>query len=46
MIHFFDESFVIAVCFIIFIYLAYRPVKKAIIASLDARINEIIALMA
>ena len=41
MIHFFDESFVIAVCFIIFIYLAYRPVKKAIIASLDARINEI-----
>ena len=41
MIHFFDESFVIAVCYIIFIYLAYRPVKKAIIASLDARINEI-----
>ena len=41
MIHFFDESFVIAVCFIIFIYLAYRPVKKAILASLDARINEI-----
>ena len=41
MIHFFDESFVIAVCFIIFIYLAYRPVKKAIIASLDARIEEI-----
>ncbi|MDA9163365.1 ATP F0F1 synthase subunit B [Rickettsiaceae bacterium] len=41
MIHFLDESFVVAVCFIIFIYLAYRPVKKAIVASLDARINEI-----
>ena len=39
--HFFDASFVIAVCFVIFIYLAYRPVKKAILASLDARINEI-----
>jgi len=41
MMHFFDESFVVAVCFIIFVYLAYRPVKKAIIASLDARIEEI-----
>lgn len=41
MIHFFDESFVVAVCFIIFIYFAYQPVKKAIIASLDARIEEI-----
>ena len=41
MMHFFDESLVIAICFIIFIYLAYRPVKKAIVASLDARINDI-----
>ena len=41
MIHFFDESFVIALCFVFFIYLAYRPVKKAIVASLDARIDEI-----
>ena len=41
MTHFLDESFVVAVCFIIFIYLAYRPVKKAIVTSLDARINEI-----
>ena len=39
--HFFDESFVVAVCFVIFVYLAYRPIKKAIIASLDARIEEI-----
>lgn len=46
MIHFFDESFVVAVCFVIFIYLAYRPVKKAIIASLDARIDEIKAKLA
>lgn len=41
MVHFFDESLVIAICFIIFIYLAYRPIKKAIVASLDARISEI-----
>ncbi|GAB4169064.1 MAG: hypothetical protein Tsb006_7300 [Rickettsiaceae bacterium] len=41
MIHFFDESFVIAVCFIIFIYFAYKPIKKAIVASLDAKIEEI-----
>lgn len=41
MMHFFDESFVVAVCFAIFVYIAYRPVKKAILASLDARIEEI-----
>ena len=41
MMHFFDESFVVAVCFVIFVYLAYRPIKQAIIASLDARIEEI-----
>lgn len=41
MIHFFDESLVVAICFIIFIYFAYRPVKKAIVASLDAKIDEI-----
>ncbi len=41
MIHFLDESFIIAVCFVILIYMAYRPVKKSIIASLDARIDEI-----
>lgn len=41
MTHFFDESFVIAVCFIIFIYLSYRPIKKSILAALDAKIIEI-----
>ena len=41
MIHFFDESIVIALCFVFFIYLVYRPVKKAIVASLDIRIDEI-----
>lgn len=41
MTHFFDESFVIAVCFFVFLYFAYRPIKNAIIASLDARIAEI-----
>lgn len=41
MINFLDESFIVAVCFIIFLYLAYRPIKKAIITSLDARIGDI-----
>lgn len=40
MLHF-DESLVFAICFIIFIYFAYRPIRKAIVTSLDARINEI-----
>lgn len=39
--HLMDESFWIAVSFVIFIYFAYRPVKRAIIASLDAKIEEI-----
>lgn len=41
MMHFMDESFWIAVCFVIFVFLAYRPVKKAIINSLDIKIEEI-----
>ncbi len=41
MLNFLDESFVVAVCFVIFIYLAYKPIKKAIVASLDAKIIEI-----
>lgn len=39
--HFMDESFWIAVSFVVFLYFAYKPIKKAIINSLDARINEI-----
>lgn len=39
--HFMDESFWIAVSFIIFLYFAYRPIKKAIIQSLDAKIEEV-----
>ncbi len=39
--HFFDENFWVAISFIIFLYFAYKPVKKAIINSLDAKINEI-----
>ncbi len=39
--HFFNENFIVALCFIIFVYFAYRPIKKAINASLDARIKEI-----
>ena len=39
--HFFEENFWIAVSFVIFLYFAYKPIKKAIINSLDAKINEI-----
>ena len=39
--HFIDESFWIAVSFIIFLYFAYKPIKGAIIRSLDAKIEEI-----
>ena len=39
--HFFDESFWVAFCFVLFIVLVYKPIKKAIINSLDARIEEI-----
>lgn len=41
MMHFFDENFWVAVSFIVFLYFAYKPVRKAIINSLDARINDI-----
>lgn len=37
----FNEEFWVAVCFVIFIILAYRPVKKAIFNALDARIDVI-----
>lgn len=37
----FNESFVIAICFVVFLYIAYRPIRKAIVSSLDARINDI-----
>ncbi|MDC0864458.1 hypothetical protein OAP56_00705 [Rickettsiaceae bacterium] len=36
-----DENFVIALCFAIFLYFAYKPIRKAIIASLDMRIADI-----
>lgn len=39
--HFFDESFWVALSFLIFLFFAYRPVKKAIVNSLNARIEEI-----
>lgn len=36
-----DESFWVAIGFFVFLYFAYRPIRKAIVNSLDARINEI-----
>ena len=38
---FLDENFIVAICFVIFLYLSYKPLRKAIISSLDARIMEI-----
>ena len=39
--HFLDENFLVAVSFIVFLYFAYKPVKKAIINSLDVKIDDI-----
>ncbi|WP_016917319.1 F0F1 ATP synthase subunit B [Rickettsia honei] len=39
--NFLDESFWLAVSFVIFLYLVYRPAKKAILNSLDAKILEV-----
>jgi F-type H+-transporting ATPase subunit b len=39
--HFIDERFWLALSFLIFIYLAYKPIKKAILNSLDAKIDTI-----
>lgn len=41
MTHWLNESFVVAVCFIIFIYLSYRPIKKVILNTLDTKIDQI-----
>jgi F-type H+-transporting ATPase subunit b len=38
---FLDERFLLAISFIIFLYLTYKPIKKAIISSLDKKIEEI-----
>lgn len=45
MMHFMDESFWIAICFVLFIFLVYRPMRKAITTSLDSRIEEIKSTM-
>lgn len=39
--HFLDERFWLAISFIIFVYLIYRPAKKAILKSLDMKILEV-----
>lgn len=44
--HFLDESFWLAVSFIIFAYLAYKPAKRAILNSLDAKIAQVKSLVA
>ena len=41
MTHFFNESFVLALCFIAFAYLAYKPIKNALLNALDRKISEI-----
>ncbi|WP_341755405.1 ATP F0F1 synthase subunit B [Candidatus Tisiphia endosymbiont of Ptychoptera albimana] len=37
----FDEKFWLAVCFLIFVYLVYRPIKNIILKSLDDKIMAI-----
>ena len=39
--HLLDERFWLAISFLIFIYFAYRPIKKAILNSLDAKISAV-----
>lgn len=39
--NFLDESFWLACSFIIFVYLIYKPAKKAILNSLDTKILEV-----
>ena len=39
--HFLDENFWVAVSFIVFLYFAYKTVKKAILNSLYSKINDI-----
>lgn len=41
MVDFFNESFVIALCFMFFLYFAWIPIKKLVIQFLDQRIYEI-----
>ena len=36
---FFNESFCLAICFLIFLYFAYRPIKASIVKALNARIE-------
>ena len=43
---FLDERFWLAICFVIFIYISYRPIKKAILNSLDAKISAIKSYLA
>jgi F-type H+-transporting ATPase subunit b len=46
MTEFLNAELIVAICFVIFVYLSYRPVKKAILAALDANIAEIKAKLA
>ncbi|ADE29530.1 F0F1 ATP synthase subunit B [Rickettsia prowazekii] len=39
--NFLDESFWLTISFVIFVYLIYRPAKKAILNALDTKISEI-----
>ncbi|MFY9589252.1 ATP F0F1 synthase subunit B [Rickettsia endosymbiont of Halotydeus destructor] len=39
--NFLDESFWLAISFIFFIYLVYRPIKKTILKSLDTKVLEV-----
>lgn len=36
-----DESFWIALCFLVFLVVIYRPIRKSLIGALDTKIDEI-----
>jgi F-type H+-transporting ATPase subunit b len=41
MMHYLNENFWVAISFIIFLYFAYKPIRNAILSSLDSKIDDI-----
>jgi F0F1-type ATP synthase membrane subunit b/b' len=36
-----SEELVVAICFVVFVFFAYRPIKKAVSNALEQKISEI-----
>lgn len=41
MIDIINEEFVVAICFVAFVFFTYRPIKKAVYSALEQKISEI-----